>query len=111
MVAHASSTLTDFMRRIISSGTFGRPSAKRSPLHKGVKAINCSLLICTCCACTGLQTAAIVHINNRHFTVDMDNGFMVMINYCLFLLLLWMLPALVYRQAGDYATSLPVKSR
>src|SRR5688572_16638079 len=49
MVAHASSTLTDFIRRRISSGTLGRPSGKRSPFHAGVKKINSSLEICWPC--------------------------------------------------------------
>ncbi len=34
--AHASSNVTDFMRCKIESGTFGRPSGKRSPFQSGV---------------------------------------------------------------------------
>jgi hypothetical protein len=39
---HASSRFTFFMRSRIESGTFGRPSGKRSPVHSEVRAITSS---------------------------------------------------------------------
>src|SRR5262245_57614860 len=48
--AHASSIVTVFMRSRMSSGTFGLPSAKRSPCHSGVYLITSSAVKNPCCA-------------------------------------------------------------
>src|SRR6266498_3454994 len=48
--AQASSRVTVFMRSRMSSGTFGRPSGKRSPCHSGVYLITSSGVKNPCCA-------------------------------------------------------------
>src|SRR2546430_17684989 len=48
--AHASSSVTRFMRSKISSGTLGRPSGKRTPCHSGVYLITSSRVENPCCA-------------------------------------------------------------
>src|SRR6185437_359637 len=48
--AHASSSVTRFMRSKMSSGTLGRPSAKRSPCQSGVYLMTSSRVKNPCCA-------------------------------------------------------------
>src|SRR3954469_7383455 len=48
--AHASSSVTVFMRSRIASGTFGRPSGKRSPFQSGVYSTSCCLVSTPGCA-------------------------------------------------------------
>src|SRR5215467_3879246 len=48
--AHASSSVTRFMRSRMSSGTLGRPSEKRSPCHSGVYLITSAEVKKPCCA-------------------------------------------------------------
>src|ERR1700733_7590678 len=48
--AHASSSVTDFMRSRIASGTLGRPSGNLSPVQSGVYLITSSRVKNPCCA-------------------------------------------------------------
>src|SRR6267154_2605969 len=48
--AHASSSVTDFIRSRIESGTLGRPSGNRSPCQSGVYLITSSGVKNPCCA-------------------------------------------------------------
>src|SRR5215469_12209900 len=57
--AHASSSVTRFMRSKISSGTLGRPSGKRSPCQSGVYLTTSSRVKNPCCACVFCAVAAI----------------------------------------------------
>src|SRR5919197_4636519 len=57
--AHASSSVTRFIRSKISSGTLGRPSGKRSPCQSGVYLITSSEVKNPCCARAVGTTAAI----------------------------------------------------
>src|SRR5215469_6609912 len=57
--AHASSSVTRFMRSKISSGTLGRPSGKRSPCQSGVYLTTSSRVKNPCCACAFCAVAAI----------------------------------------------------
>ena len=65
--AQASSSVTFFMRSRMASGTFGRPSAKRSPFQSGVYLIRSSLV-----KIPGWPNAspAAHSVNNRAFIVS-----------------------------------------
>src|SRR6185295_4232785 len=56
--AHASSSVTRVMRSRMSSGTLGRPSAKRSPCQSGVYLITSSEVKKPCCALAPGTTTA-----------------------------------------------------
>src|SRR5437868_5628280 len=75
--AHASSSVTRFMRSRISSGTLGRPSAKRSPCQSGVYLITSSEVKNPCCA-LALGTIAATSTRDE-ITQEIRLSFRVMI--------------------------------
>src|ERR1041385_8329868 len=62
-MAHASSSVTRFIRSKMSSGTLGRPSGKRSPCQSGVYLITSSAVKNPCWAS---NVGTIAAINSRH---------------------------------------------
>src|ERR1700677_97570 len=60
--AHASSSVTDFMRSRIASGTFGRPSGNLSPVQSGVYLITSSRVKNPCCARALRDTPRIIEV-------------------------------------------------